>query len=99
MTINTINFFCFQAHQNLMHFLFVYNGRNKRKEFILKGFLLWCLLLILCWPLAILALIIYPFVWLLSLPFRLIGITVSGLFEALTAIIRLPARVLNKIAA
>jgi hypothetical protein len=57
-------------------------------------FLLWCILLILCWPLAILALILYPVVWLLLLPFRILGIAVTGVFELLKAIIFLPARVL-----
>jgi hypothetical protein len=58
-------------------------------------FLLWLLLLILCWPLALLALILYPFVWVLMLPFRLIGIAVEGVFALLKAIIMLPARVLS----
>ena len=58
-------------------------------------FLLWCILLVLCWPLAILALILYPIIWLLLLPFRLVGITVKGVFELLRAIILLPARVLR----
>jgi hypothetical protein len=58
-------------------------------------FLLWLILLVVCWPLALLALILYPFVWLLSLPFRLLGITVSALFDLLKAIITLPARVLG----
>ena len=58
-------------------------------------FLLWCLLLIFCWPLALLALVLYPLVWLLLLPFRLVGITVNGIFELLRAIITLPARVLS----
>ncbi|HET7921279.1 MAG TPA: hypothetical protein VFM15_00835 [Gammaproteobacteria bacterium] len=58
-------------------------------------FVLWLLLLILCWPLALLALILYPLVWLLLLPFRLIGITVDAVFEFLTALLRLPARVLR----
>jgi hypothetical protein len=58
-------------------------------------FLMWCLLLVVCWPLALLALIVYPIVWLLLLPFRLIGITVTGVFELLRAIILLPARVLR----
>ena len=44
-------------------------------------FLLWCILLILCWPLALLALVLYPFVWLLTLPFRLVGIAVGGVFD------------------
>ena len=58
-------------------------------------FLLWCILLALCWPLALLALILYPFVWLLLLPFRLVGIAVGGVFDLLAAIITLPARVLR----
>ena len=58
-------------------------------------FLLWCILLVLCWPLALLALILYPFVWLLLLPFRLVGIAVGGVFDLLLAIIALPARVLR----
>ena len=59
------------------------------------AFLLWLLLLILCWPLALLALLLYPAVWLLTLPFRLVGIAVEGVFELLRAIILLPARVLG----
>jgi hypothetical protein len=59
-------------------------------------FLLWCILLVLCWPLALLALILYPFVWLLLLPFRILGIAVEGVFELLRAIIFLPARVLGQ---
>jgi hypothetical protein len=58
-------------------------------------FLLWLLLLIFCWPLALLALVLYPFVWLLSLPFRLVGVAVEGVFELLHAILMLPARVLG----
>jgi hypothetical protein len=58
-------------------------------------FLLWLILLVLCWPLAILALVLYPLVWLLLLPFRLIGLAVSGVLELLYAIITLPARVLR----
>ena len=60
-------------------------------------FLLWCILFILCWPLALLALILYPLVWLLLLPFRLLGITVTALLELFRALITLPARLLNKI--
>ena len=55
----------------------------------------WLLLLIVCWPLALLALFLYPIVWLLVLPFRLIGITVEGVFRLLAAIILLPARLLH----
>jgi hypothetical protein len=58
-------------------------------------FLLWLILLVLCWPLALLALLLYPIVWLLLLPFRLLGITVSAIFDLLKAIITLPARVLG----
>ena len=58
-------------------------------------FLLWCILLVLCWPLALLALVLYPLVWLLLLPFRLVGIAVGGVFELLRAVIFLPARILR----
>jgi hypothetical protein len=58
-------------------------------------FLLWLLLLIFCWPLALLALVLYPIVWLLLLPFRLLGVAVEGVFEFLRAILMLPARVLR----
>lgn len=58
-------------------------------------FLLWLILLILCWPLALLALVLYPLVWLLLLPFRLVGIAVGGVLELLKAILFLPARVLR----
>jgi len=58
-------------------------------------FLLWLILFVLCWPLALLALILYPFVWLLMLPFRLIGITVDAVFKLLHAVLTLPARLLR----
>ncbi len=58
-------------------------------------FLVWLLLLFLCWPLALLALIAYPFVWLLLLPFRLLGIAVEGVLGLVKAIIFLPARILR----
>jgi hypothetical protein len=58
-------------------------------------FLLWLLLLIFCWPLALLALILWPVVWLISLPFRLLGIAVDGVFDLLRALLRLPARILR----
>ena len=57
-------------------------------------FLLWCILLVLCWPLALLALVVYPLLWLLSLPLRLVGIAVEGAFRLVRAVIFLPARVL-----
>jgi len=59
------------------------------------GFLLWCILLIFCWPLALLFLILYPIVWLLLLPFRILGFAVEGVLELIKAIIFLPARVLG----
>jgi hypothetical protein len=58
-------------------------------------FILWLLLLIFCWPLALLALVLYPLVWLILLPFRLVGIAVEGVFAFLHALIMLPARVLR----
>lgn len=58
-------------------------------------FVLWFILLILCWPLALVALVLYPFVWLLLLPFRLVGIAVEGVLELVRAIIMLPARILR----
>ena len=59
------------------------------------GFVLWLLLLVVCWPLALLALVLYPIVWMIALPFRLVGITVGAVFALLTAILFLPARVLR----
>lgn len=58
-------------------------------------FLLWLILFIFCWPLALLALVLYPIVWLLLLPFRLLGIAVDGVFEFLRALFLLPARLLG----
>jgi hypothetical protein len=58
-------------------------------------FLLWCLLFVMCWPLALLALIAYPLVWLLLLPFRLVGIAVHGALALVWAIVMLPARLLS----
>lgn len=58
-------------------------------------FLFWLLLLVFCWPLALLALLLYPIVWLLLLPFRLLGIAVDGVFAFLRALVLLPARVLG----
>ncbi|MGA7463272.1 MAG: hypothetical protein WBW69_23755 [Candidatus Korobacteraceae bacterium] len=59
------------------------------------SFLLWCVLLIFCWPLALFVLVLYPIVWLLLLPFRILGIAVEGVLELLKAIILLPARILR----
>jgi hypothetical protein len=58
-------------------------------------FILWLILFVICWPLALFALILYPFVWLLLLPFRLVGIAVEGVFELLRALVLLPSRVLG----
>ncbi|MCU1330592.1 MAG: hypothetical protein JWN34_5962 [Bryobacterales bacterium] len=58
-------------------------------------FLLWCILLVLCWPLALLALVLYPFIWLLLLPFRIVGIAVGGVLAAVWALVTLPLRVVK----
>lgn len=58
-------------------------------------FLFWCILLVLCWPLALLALVLYPILWLLLLPFRIVGIAVAGVLEFFRAIVTLPARLLR----
>jgi hypothetical protein len=59
------------------------------------AFIGWCLLLVLCWPLALLAFLLWPIVWLISLPFRLVGITFEALFAFLRAVLFLPARILG----
>lgn len=58
-------------------------------------FLLWCILAIVCWPLALIALVLYPLVWLLLLPFRIVGIAVQGVLELVWAVVTLPARLLR----
>ena len=58
-------------------------------------FLLWCILLVICWPLALFALVLYPIIWLVLLPFRLVGVAVDGALELLRALATLPARVLR----
>jgi len=60
-------------------------------------FLLWCILLVLCWPLALVAVVLYPIVWLFLLPFRLVGIAVEGALELVWVIVTLPARILRAI--
>ncbi len=62
------------------------------------AFLLWCVLLLLCWPIALLALFLYPVVWLILLPFRLIGIAVGGVLALVWAVVTLPARVIRHLA-
>ncbi|MFA5833353.1 MAG: hypothetical protein WDA22_07750 [Bacteroidota bacterium] len=58
-------------------------------------FILWCILLVLCWPLALMAIILYPIVWLILLPFRIIGITVDGILKFIWSVVTLPARILS----
>jgi hypothetical protein len=60
-------------------------------------FMLWCILFVICWPLALLALVLYPLIWLLLLPFRILGIAVGGVLELIGSIIRLPARLLRRL--
>ena len=60
-------------------------------------FLLWCILLVLCWPLALAALVLYPIVWLLLLPFRIVGIAVGGALELVWAIVTLPTRLIRSL--
>lgn len=65
--------------------------------YVMVKFLLWCILLVFCWPLALVALVLYPLVWLLLLPFRIVGIAVDGVLELVKALILLPARVLRTV--
>ena len=58
-------------------------------------FILWCILLVLCWPVALIAAVLYPLIWLLLLPFRIVGIAVGGVLELVRAVIMLPARLLR----
>jgi hypothetical protein len=77
-------------HWNFFRFGGVLTNKGRAMTFIL-----WCILFVLCWPLALLALVLYPFVWLVLLPFRIVGIAVGGVLELLRAIITLPARALR----
>jgi hypothetical protein len=61
----------------------------------MAAFILWCILFILCWPVALLALVLYPFVWLIMLPFRIVGLAVHGVFGLLAAMLLLPVRLLR----
>ncbi len=65
------------------------------ERLVMVKFLLWCILLVISWPLALLALVLYPFIWLILLPFRLVGFAVDGVFELVRAILLLPARILR----
>jgi hypothetical protein len=85
------NFYRSRVNQDLA--LRVFSERRGR---VIK-FLLWCILLILCWPLALAALILYPLVWLLLLPFRIVGIAVEGALGLVWAIVTLPVRVARAI--
>ena len=67
-----------------------------RFDLMLK-FLIWCLLLVVCWPLALIALVLYPIVWLLLLPFRIVGIAVGGALELVWVVVTLPVRVIRGI--
>ena len=67
-------------------------------ELIHADFLLWCILLVLCWPLALVALVLYPLVWLLLLPFRIVGIAVEGVLKLVWSIVTLPFRLVRRIA-
>ena len=58
-------------------------------------FLLWCILLVICWPIALIVLILFPIIWLILLPFRLLGFAVTGVFELVRAIFMFPARVVR----
>jgi hypothetical protein len=77
------------------NFILARNVQLSRKEIsAMFAFLLWCILFVLCWPLALLALVAYPFVWLLLLPFRIVGVAVHGVLEVIFLAITLPFRLL-----
>jgi hypothetical protein len=71
--------------------------RDPIREYAMAKFLLFCILLVLCWPLALIALVAYPIVWLLLIPFRIVGIAVGGVLELVSAVIFLPVRVIRAI--
>jgi hypothetical protein len=73
---------------------FCVNKSGDKKRSVVAAFFLWCILFLICWPLALLALILYPLVWLFLLPFRLIGIAVEGALKLVWAVVTLPARLL-----
>ena len=75
-------------------FLQVFLERGTGSSCVMK-FLIWCVLLVVCWPLALVALVVYPIVWLLLLPFRVVGIAVDGALSLVSAVILLPARLLR----
>jgi len=67
----------------------------RRRAVNMAGFLLWCILFVLCWPVAIVAIVLYPLIWLLLLPFRIVGIAVGGVLALFKGLIFLPGRVLS----
>ncbi len=67
-------------------------------RFTMLKFFLWCLLLVVCWPLALLAIVLYPLVWLVLLPFRLVGIAVGSALSLVSALLSLPTRVIRSVA-
>jgi hypothetical protein len=75
--------------------LLVPGVRNLCQEADMAAFFLWCILFILCWPLALLAVVLFPIVWLITLPFRILGIAVHGVFALLAALFFLPVRILR----
>ena len=72
-------------------------GAYLRVEGAGMTFLVWCLLLVVCWPVALLAVVVYPVVWLLLLPFRVVGLAVGVVFRLLEAVILLPVRVMRRV--
>ena len=81
-----------------MSFVLFTEGRNGVVALtVMIKFLLWCILLVFCWPLALLALVLYPIIWLLLLPFRIVGIAVDGVLELVWALFTLPARLLRAV--
>src|ERR1019366_3723638 len=76
------------------YILLTANSAVRKEPPAMLKFLLFCILLVVCWPLALLALLLYPIIWLITLPFRLVGIAVTGVFALITAIFLFPARIL-----
>jgi hypothetical protein len=85
--LSVLSFFDLQLPWNFLGILFVNHD--------MIAFLLWCILFVVCWPLALLALVLYPFVWVVLLPFRLVGIAVHGALALVWAVVTLPARLLS----
>jgi hypothetical protein len=75
----------------------MWSAARRPKGISMIKFLLWCILLVFCWPLALVVLILYPLIWLLLLPFRVVGIAVDGVFDLLRAILGLPGRLVRSL--